>query len=106
MRRKDKLALIGIYLFGAICAFSTQQKFVSQECQQAEYVRQQMVNYGTEYNLFPMDVAKIVKWSYANECPLVDMYHNDIINKKQLRVAKLMELWVKLDYDCKNKKRI
>jgi len=103
---KNIVALVCIYTIGAIGAFSNQQSFVSQECQQAEYVRTQMVQYGTEYNVMPMDIAKIVKWSYTNECPLVDMYYNEIINEKQLRVAKLMELWIKLDYNCKNKKRV
>lgn len=89
-----------------ITLLTLQQGFVSQECQQAEYIRQQMVAYGTEYNIHPMNVAKIVKFSYQNECPLNDMYYNEIINEKQLRVAKLMELWIRMDYNCKNKKRV
>ena len=31
--------------------------------------------------------------------------YNDLITEKQLRVAKLMELFIKLDYNCKNKKK-
>ena len=105
-RKSNSIKTFFVLAFVFVLTVSTQQRFVSQECQQAEYVRQQMVQYGTEYNVMPMDIAKIVKWSYANECPLNDMHHNGIINKKQLRVAKLMELWVRLDYTCKNKKRV
>ena len=103
---KNIVALICIYIIGAIGAFSTQQEFVSQECSQSEYVRQQMVYYGKLYNTTPMEIAKIIKWSYNNECPLVDMQYNDMITKEQLRVAKLMELFIRLDYNCKNKKRV
>ena len=107
MRRKSTgLETFLVLAFVMFLTVSAQQNFVSQECTEAEYIRKQMVNYGTEYNVFPMDIAKIVKWSYANECPIVDMYYNDMINQKQYRVAKLMEIWVKLDYACRNKKRI
>lgn len=105
-RKTSSIKTFFVLAFVFVLTVSTQQKFVSQECQQAEYVRKQMVHYGTEYNVLPMDIAKIVKWSYANECPLVDMYYNGIINEKQLRVSKLMELWVKIDYSCRNKKRV
>lgn len=105
-RKTSSIKTFFVLAFVFVLTVSTQQNFVSQECQQAEYVRKQMVHYGTEYNVFPMDIAKIVKYSYVNECPLVDMHYNGYINKKQLRVAKLMELWVKLDYSCKNKKSI
>ena len=103
---KNIVALICIYIIGAIGAFSNQQQFISQECSQSEYVRQQMVYYGQEYNTTPREITQIIKWSYKNECPLVDMKHNDLITEKQLRVAKLMELYIKLDYNCKNKKRV
>ena len=95
-----------VLVFVMFLTVSAQQNFVSQECTEAEYIRKQMVNYGEQYNVFPMDIAKIVKYSYANECPLKDMYYNDMINQKEYRVAKLMELWVKLNYACKNNKRI
>ena len=106
---REKTSSIKTFIVLAFVMFltvSTQQSYISQECLESEYIRKQMVNYGEQYNVFPMDIAKIVKYSYANECPLDDMYYNDLINLKQLKVAKLMKLWVKLNYNCRNNKRI
>jgi len=107
MRKKSTgLQTFIVLAFVMFLTVSMQQHFVSQECSEAEYIRKQMVSYGESYNVFPMDIAKIVKWSFANECPVEDMYHNNIINLKQMRVTKLMIAWIKLDYACRNKKRI
>jgi len=106
---REKTSSIKTFIVLAFVMFltvSTQQSYISQECLESEYIRKQMVNYGEQYNVFPRDIAKIVKYSYATECPLDDMYYNNLINLKQLKVAKLMKLWVKLDYNCRNNKRI
>ena len=106
MRRKSTGLETFIVLVFVMFLTVSQQSYVSQECSEAEYIRKQMVTYGEAYNVMPMDIAKIVKWSYRNECPVEDMYHNNIINLKQMRVAKLMIVWVKADYACRNKKKI